>query len=155
MSRFHLKMETESNLRNVMFWKINRTVFLDKGRKMDNVQKHNICTNVPSSQKFRSYLPTYLKQCITIWGKHVPSCPLSVMAMGNPMFGMRRVRITHQPALVRYLVQQNFLIVQYGTLLCQRISCKLFIQGGRMRHETKETKADVSIMTQTGVRRFS
>jgi ribosome modulation factor len=22
---------------------------------MDNVQKHNICTNVPSSQTFRSY----------------------------------------------------------------------------------------------------
>jgi hypothetical protein len=39
----------------------------------------------------------------------------------------------------------------------------LRIKGGRTptasrqasRHETKETKADVSIMTQTGVRRFS
>jgi hypothetical protein len=28
----------------------------DKDRAMDNVQKHNICTNVPSSQTFRSYL---------------------------------------------------------------------------------------------------
>jgi hypothetical protein len=26
-------------------------------RTMDNVQKHNSCTNVPSSQTFRSYLP--------------------------------------------------------------------------------------------------
>jgi hypothetical protein len=51
-SRFYLKTETESSLRNVVFWKINRTVFLDK----DNVQKHNICTNVPSSQTFRPYL---------------------------------------------------------------------------------------------------
>jgi hypothetical protein len=29
--------------------------FLDKDRTMDNVQKHNNCTNVPSSQTFRSY----------------------------------------------------------------------------------------------------
>jgi hypothetical protein len=34
-------------------------VFLDKDRTMDNVQKHNICTNVPSSQTFRSYLLLY------------------------------------------------------------------------------------------------
>jgi hypothetical protein len=32
----------------------NMTVFKDK--TMDNVQKHNICINVPSSQTFRSYL---------------------------------------------------------------------------------------------------
>jgi hypothetical protein len=32
-------------------------VFLDKDSLIDNVQKHNICTNVPSSQTFRSYLP--------------------------------------------------------------------------------------------------
>jgi hypothetical protein len=42
LSRFYLKTETESSLRNVMFWKINRTVFLDKDRTMDNVQNHNI-----------------------------------------------------------------------------------------------------------------
>jgi hypothetical protein len=29
-------------------------VFLDKDRTMDNVQKHNTCINVPSSQTFRS-----------------------------------------------------------------------------------------------------
>jgi hypothetical protein len=29
-------------------------VFLDKDRTMDNVQKHSICTNVPSSQTFRA-----------------------------------------------------------------------------------------------------
>jgi hypothetical protein len=29
---------------------------LGKNRTMDSVQKHNICTNVPSSQTFRSYL---------------------------------------------------------------------------------------------------
>jgi hypothetical protein len=28
----------------------NRTVFLDKNRTMDNVQKHNGCINVPLSQ---------------------------------------------------------------------------------------------------------
>jgi hypothetical protein len=30
-------------------------VFLDKDRTMDNVQQLNACTNVPSSQTFRSY----------------------------------------------------------------------------------------------------
>jgi hypothetical protein len=29
---------------------------LDKNREMGNVQKHNIVTNVPLSQTFRSYL---------------------------------------------------------------------------------------------------
>jgi hypothetical protein len=35
-------METESSLRNVVSWKINRAMFLDKDRTMDNVQKLNI-----------------------------------------------------------------------------------------------------------------
>jgi hypothetical protein len=56
MSRFYLKTETESSLRNVVFWKINRTLFLDKDRTMDNVQQHSICTNVPLSQTVTSYL---------------------------------------------------------------------------------------------------
>jgi hypothetical protein len=43
LSRFYLKMKTESSLRKVMFWNMKRTVFLDKKRTMDNVQKHNIC----------------------------------------------------------------------------------------------------------------
>jgi hypothetical protein len=55
LSRFYLKMETESSLRNVVFYNINRTVFLDKDRMMDNIQKHSICSNVQSSQTFRSY----------------------------------------------------------------------------------------------------
>jgi hypothetical protein len=36
LSRFYVKTETESSVRNVVFWNINR--------EMDNVQKHNICT---------------------------------------------------------------------------------------------------------------
>jgi hypothetical protein len=44
LSRVYLKTETESRLRNFV---------LNKNRTMDNVQKHNICTNVPSSQTFR------------------------------------------------------------------------------------------------------
>jgi hypothetical protein len=31
-------------------------VFLDKDKTMDNVQQHDICTNGPSSQTFKSYL---------------------------------------------------------------------------------------------------
>jgi hypothetical protein len=48
LSRFYLKTETESGLRNAVFWKINRMVFLDKDRMLDNVQKHNICTHLSS-----------------------------------------------------------------------------------------------------------
>jgi hypothetical protein len=39
----YLRRETESSLWNVVFWTINRTVFLHKDRMMDNVQQHNIC----------------------------------------------------------------------------------------------------------------
>jgi hypothetical protein len=56
LSRFYLKMETESSLWNVVFWNINRTVFLDKFGTMDNVHKCSICTNITSSQTFISYL---------------------------------------------------------------------------------------------------
>jgi hypothetical protein len=45
-----------------MFLNINTTVILDKNRTMDNVQKHNICINVPSSQTFRSHCVYLLKQ---------------------------------------------------------------------------------------------
>jgi hypothetical protein len=37
-----------------MFLNTNRTVSLEKSRTIDNVQKHNICTNVPSLQIFKS-----------------------------------------------------------------------------------------------------
>jgi hypothetical protein len=40
MNRFYLKTETESSLRNVVFWKVNRTVFLYKDKTTDNIQKH-------------------------------------------------------------------------------------------------------------------
>jgi hypothetical protein len=45
LSRFYLKTETESSLRNVVFCNTNRTAFLDKGRTMDDVQKYNIRTS--------------------------------------------------------------------------------------------------------------
>jgi hypothetical protein len=44
-SRFYLRTETEFSLRNVVFQNTDRT--------MDNVQKHNGCTDVSSSQIFR------------------------------------------------------------------------------------------------------
>jgi hypothetical protein len=40
---------------NIMFLDIIHCPVLDKDRTMDNIQKHNISTNVPSSQIFRSY----------------------------------------------------------------------------------------------------
>jgi hypothetical protein len=36
---------------------------LDKNRTMGNVQKHNICTNVPSSQAFRAYFAWTVRIC--------------------------------------------------------------------------------------------
>jgi hypothetical protein len=44
----HNVSETESSLRNVVFFKK-----MDK--TMDNVQKLNTCNNIPSSQTFKSY----------------------------------------------------------------------------------------------------
>jgi hypothetical protein len=49
LSRFYLRTETESSLRNVWF-------FLKMDKTMDNVQKHNTCNNIPSSQTFKSYV---------------------------------------------------------------------------------------------------
>jgi hypothetical protein len=50
LSRFHLKTETESGLRNVVLNKKHYHV-LNKNRMMDNVQKQNICIKYPSSYK--------------------------------------------------------------------------------------------------------
>jgi hypothetical protein len=44
LSRFHLKTETVSSLRNIVSWNINRMEFSDKDKTMDNIQKHNTCT---------------------------------------------------------------------------------------------------------------
>jgi hypothetical protein len=46
LSKFYLKMETESSLQNIVL-EYKQDGVLDKDRMMDNVQKHNICTNVP------------------------------------------------------------------------------------------------------------
>jgi hypothetical protein len=45
VSKFYLKTETESSLRNIVLCDRKRTVFLHKYRTMDNVHKHNINTN--------------------------------------------------------------------------------------------------------------
>jgi hypothetical protein len=54
-SRFFLKMETIQSPKHCVL-KNKQDGGLDKDKMMDNVQKHNICTNVPLSQTFRSYL---------------------------------------------------------------------------------------------------
>jgi hypothetical protein len=64
MSRFYLKTEIESSLRNVVL-KINMTVFLDKDRTTENVQKHNICTNVPCHVMYKLSDLIYLISCFT------------------------------------------------------------------------------------------
>jgi hypothetical protein len=48
-----VKTETEPSLRNVLKYKQDGA--LDINMTMDNIQRH-ICTNVPSSENFRSYL---------------------------------------------------------------------------------------------------
>jgi hypothetical protein len=53
LSRYYLKTETESSLRNIVFWDYKQECVLDENSTMDNVQKH-IYTNVSSSQTFRS-----------------------------------------------------------------------------------------------------
>jgi hypothetical protein len=55
LNRFYLKTETIQSPKRCVL-KYNQDGVLDKNRTMDNVQKHNICTNLTSSQTFRSYL---------------------------------------------------------------------------------------------------
>jgi hypothetical protein len=71
LSRFYQTTETESSLRNIRFWKINRTVILDQGRTMDNVQKHNICTS-----SYSSSFVIFVKKFVTVLPKcgGDPSC---------------------------------------------------------------------------------
>jgi hypothetical protein len=45
----HNVSETESSLRNVVFGKYKQDGILDKDKIMNNVQKHHVFTNVPSS----------------------------------------------------------------------------------------------------------
>jgi hypothetical protein len=52
LSRFYLTTERESSLWNVVF-QIQREQCLDKNRTVDNVQKYNVCINLPSSQARR------------------------------------------------------------------------------------------------------
>jgi hypothetical protein len=56
MSRFYLKMEKQSSLRNVVFWKNIQDGSLDKDKTMDNVQKHNISTVIFHYQEWQTYL---------------------------------------------------------------------------------------------------
>jgi hypothetical protein len=71
-SRFYLKTETESSIRNVLFWKINRTVCLDTDKTMDNVQKHNICTNVYHRHKLLDLINQEV-----LWQLYINDRPLS------------------------------------------------------------------------------
>jgi hypothetical protein len=68
---FYLKTEIEFSLRNVVFCNINRKVFLDKDRTMDNVQKHNTYSNVPSSQTFRSMINTVVTKIFAMIINHI------------------------------------------------------------------------------------
>jgi hypothetical protein len=65
LSGFYLKTEAESSLRNLVFWNINRTVFLDKNRTMDNVQKHNIC--IESSCRRLTYRENIKRISMCLW----------------------------------------------------------------------------------------
>jgi hypothetical protein len=50
---FYMKTETESSFWNVALIEKQEDI-LNKDKTMDNVQKRNICSNVPLSQTFRS-----------------------------------------------------------------------------------------------------
>jgi hypothetical protein len=61
LSRFYLKTETETSLRIVVLkYSYKQDGVSDKNRTIDNVQKHNICVNISSSQTFRSYLMLFV-----------------------------------------------------------------------------------------------
>jgi hypothetical protein len=74
LSRFYLKTETEPSLRNVVFWNINRKVFLDKDRTMGNVQKHNICTTVWNNEYGQKFVLSAGIMNLTRWTEANGSC---------------------------------------------------------------------------------
>jgi hypothetical protein len=51
---------------------------------MDNVQKHNICTSVPSSQTFRSYLVLWFHQCMIGWQTYILSIDKGLVIITLP-----------------------------------------------------------------------
>jgi hypothetical protein len=55
LSRFYLRREIQSSLRNAVL-KYKQDNILNKAETMDNVQECNNCTNLPSSQTFRSLI---------------------------------------------------------------------------------------------------
>jgi hypothetical protein len=55
LSRFYLKTDRIRSLKCCVL-KYKQDGVLDKNRMLDNVQKHNVCTNGPSSKNFRSYV---------------------------------------------------------------------------------------------------
>jgi hypothetical protein len=61
LSRFYLKMETESSLCNAVLWKINRTAFLDEDRMMDNAQKPLPTHRKTETQNKRIYRHPWLE----------------------------------------------------------------------------------------------
>jgi hypothetical protein len=74
---------------SLRLWNINRTVFLDKNRTMDNVQKHNICINVPSSQTFGSYVNK--KSLKFFFNLHGCGCGIKVHSTLNGLLCQPRV----------------------------------------------------------------
>jgi hypothetical protein len=66
LSRFYLKTETESSIRNTVFWNINRIVFTDKDRMM------NICNISVYLWNSTSYLVDHISYIWWILMKRFP-----------------------------------------------------------------------------------
>jgi hypothetical protein len=63
---------------------------------MDNVQKHNICTNVPSSETFRSHLPV---SCSSLHTYTIFSSVLGIVRLRTKSHG-GSVALSEQSAAV-------------------------------------------------------
>jgi hypothetical protein len=112
----------------MLFSKINRMVLLDKDRRMDNVQKHNIHTNV-QSQTFRSYI----FYNYTIWSK----------VSGHPLETVIRISLWH--------TSQSWTLIPGGPTLCLYDSSYLNISGGMAAHSSCRAVARVLVMWGIGL----
>jgi hypothetical protein len=67
LSKFYLKTEIDSSVRNVVFCNINRKVILDKDRTIDNVQEHNFCTDGWTDEQINGWMDILIVKWPSWW----------------------------------------------------------------------------------------
>jgi hypothetical protein len=89
--------------------------------------------NVSSDNRIWDYLTdVYFKGCIVIWEKQALSWRMHLLAVEDTVCGMRRTcwvsyRVTNQPTLVTFILQQDVFLREQHGVLCVRMGCIRFM----------------------------